>query len=68
MTDKQLIAQILTKADIKYSTNTHAILSENNSSRQNTLFVFDEKGNLKEIYNGKDSHRIELLKTEISIS
>ena len=68
MTDKQIIAQVLTKANIKYSTNKHAILSENYSNKQNTLFVFDEQGNLKEIYNGKDGHKVELLKREVSIS
>ena len=68
MTDKQIIAQVLTKANIKYSTNKHAILAENYSNNQNTLFVFDEQGNLKEIYNGKDGHKVELLKREVSIS
>ena len=68
MTDKQLIAQILTKANIKYSNNKFVILSENFNNKQNTLFIFDESGNLKEIYNGKDNYRIELLKKEIMLS
>ena len=68
MTDKQLIAQILTKANIKYSNNKFAILSENFNNKQNTLFIFDESENLKEIYNGKDNYRIELLKKEIMLS
>jgi len=68
MTDKQLIAQILTKANIKHSNNKFAILSENFNNKQNTLFIFDESENLKEIYNGKDNYRIELLKKEIMLS
>ena len=68
MTDKQIIAQVLTKANIKYTINKHALLTENFKNKQNTLFVFDEQGNLKDIYNGKDGHKIELLKTDLSIS
>ena len=68
MTDKQIIAQVLTKANIKYTINKHALLTENFKNKQNTLFVFDELGNLKDIYNGKDGHKIELLKTDLSVS
>ena len=68
MTDKQIIAQVLTKANIKYTINKHALLTENFNNKQNTLFVFDEQGNLKDIYNGKDGHKIELLKTDLSVS
>ena len=68
MTDKQIIAQVLTKANIKYSINKHALLSENYNNKQNTLFIFDEQGNLKEIYNGKDNYRVKLLEKELSIS
>jgi hypothetical protein len=68
MTDKQIIAQVLTKANIKYTINKHALLTENFKNKQNTLFVFDEQGNLKDIYNGKDGHKIELLKTDLSVS
>ena len=68
MTDKQIIAQVLTKANIKYTINKHALLTENFQNKQNTLFVFDEQGNLKDIYNGKDGHKIELLKTDLSVS
>ena len=68
MTDKQIIAQVLTKANIKYTINKHALLTENFKNKQNTLFVFDEQGNLRDIYNGKDGHKIELLKTDLSVS
>ena len=68
MTDKQIIAQVLTKANIKYTINKHALLTENFKNKQNTLFVFDEQGNLKDIYNSKDGHKIELLKTDLSVS
>jgi len=61
MTDKQLIKQLLIKANIEFTTNKFAILIRNN----NIIFLFDEKENLYEILDKQEKTNRVLINQEI---